>query len=135
MKSLNESPDCRIETILHADETEVIARVFTYLDDEQLQYFARNHDFLTTDLHSTKARLGINQEKLGDFDLKDGKISYDARFWFYIPEYSVGLTIDDLMKPGLEIGIFGFEVDFFPAELFYLFNNPFQIFRVDDLFI
>jgi len=35
--------------------------------------------------------------------LKDGKISYDARFWFYIPEYASGLTIAQLMKPGLEV--------------------------------
>jgi hypothetical protein len=57
-----------------------------------------------TDLHSSKARLGINQEKLTDFELKGNKISYEARFWFYIPEYSVGLTIDQLMTTGLEVG-------------------------------
>jgi predicted Rossmann-fold nucleotide-binding protein len=101
--SLNESPDCKIEDIIHADETEVIALVATYLEDEQLQYFVRNQDCLTTDLHSTKARLGINQEKLGAFELKGDKISYKARFWFYIPEYSAGLTINQLMKPGLEV--------------------------------
>ena len=57
--SLNESPDCQIEKIIHADETEVIALVATYLEDEQIQYFLRNQDCLTTDLHSTKARLNV----------------------------------------------------------------------------
>lgn len=101
--SLNESPDCKIEKIIRADATEVVARVTTFLEDEQMQYFSRNQDCLTTDLHSTKARLGINQEKLGAFELTGNKISYEARFWFFIPEYSVGLTIDQLMKPGLEV--------------------------------
>ena len=67
--SLNESPDCQIEKIINADETEVIALVATYLENEQMQYFLRNQDCLTTDLHSTKARLGINQEKLSSFEL------------------------------------------------------------------
>ncbi len=102
--SLNESPDCNIEEIIRADGTEVIALVSAHLDDEQVKYFLRNQDCLTTDLHSTKARLGINQEKLTDLELKGNKISYEARFWFYIPEYAVGLTIDQLMKPGLEVG-------------------------------
>jgi predicted Rossmann-fold nucleotide-binding protein len=102
--SLNESPDCQIENIIHADEIEVIAQVTTYLKDEQMQYFSRNHDCLTTDLHSTKARLGINQEKLSAFELKGNKISYEARFWFYIPEYAANLTINKLMIPGLEVG-------------------------------
>jgi predicted Rossmann-fold nucleotide-binding protein len=102
--SLNESPDCRIQEILRADATEVVARVSAHLEDEQMQYFLRNQDCLTTDLHSTKARLGINQEKLGDFQLKGKEISYEARFWFYIPDYSAGLTIDELMTPGLEVG-------------------------------
>ena len=101
--SLNESPDCQIEKIIHADETEVVALVATHLEDEQTQYFLRNQDYLTTDLHSTKARLGINQEKLSDFELKGNKIVYEARFWFYIPEYSAGLTINQLMNPGLEV--------------------------------
>ncbi|MDB4444039.1 LOG family protein [bacterium] len=101
--SLNESPDCKIEKIIRADATEVIARVATCLEDEQMQYFSRNQECLTTDLHSTKARLGINQEKLSAFELKGDKISYEAKFWFYIPEYSVGLTIDQLMKLGLEV--------------------------------
>jgi predicted Rossmann-fold nucleotide-binding protein len=101
--SLNESPDCKIEKIIHADETEVIARVATYLNAEQMEYFLRNQDCLTTDLHSTKARLGINQEKLSSFELKGDKISYEARFWFYIPEYAAGLTINQLMEPGLEV--------------------------------
>jgi predicted Rossmann-fold nucleotide-binding protein len=48
--------------------------------------------------------LGINQEKLSDFRLKGREISYEARFWFYIPEYSVGLTIDQLITPGLKVG-------------------------------
>jgi len=102
--SLNESPDCRIEKILRADGTEVVALVSVHLDDEQMQYFSRNQDCLMTDLHSTKARLGINQEKLSDFRLKGKEISYEARFWFYIPEYSAGLTVDQLMTPGLEVG-------------------------------
>ncbi|MBW1795738.1 MAG: LOG family protein [Deltaproteobacteria bacterium] len=102
--SLNESPDCKIEKIIRADATEVVALVSAYVEDEQMQYFIRNQDCLTTDLHSTKARLGINQEKLSDFELKGNKISYEARFWFYIPEYSAGLTIDQLMTPGLEVG-------------------------------
>jgi predicted Rossmann-fold nucleotide-binding protein len=102
--SLNESPDCYIEKIIRGDAEEVIALVSADLEDEQVQYFLRNQDFLTTDLHSTKARLGINQEKLTDFELKGNKISYEARFWFYIPEYAVGLTIDQLMTTGLEVG-------------------------------
>ncbi len=102
--SLNESPDCQIENIIHADEIEVIAQVATYLKDEQMQYFSCNHDCLTTDLHSTKARLGINQEKLSAFELKGNKISYEARFWFYIPKYAANLTINKLMIPGLEVG-------------------------------
>ncbi len=102
--SLNESPDCKIEKIIRADATEVVALVSAHLEDEQMQYFLRNQDCLTTDLHSTKARLGINQEKLSDFELKGNKISYEARFWFYIAEYSAGLTIDQLMTPGLEVG-------------------------------
>ncbi len=102
--SLNESPDCRIESILRADATEVVGLVSTRLADEQMAYFLRNQDCLTTDLHSTKARLGINQEKLSPFELKDGKVSYEGRFWFYISAYSAGLTIDQLMTPGLEVG-------------------------------
>jgi predicted Rossmann-fold nucleotide-binding protein len=102
--SLNESPDCKIERIIRADATEVVALVAAHLEDEQVQYFLRNEDCLTTDLHSTKARLGINQEPLSGFELKGNKISYEARFWFYIPEYSAGLTIDQLMTLGLEVG-------------------------------
>jgi len=101
--SLNESPDCKIEEIIRADATQVVAVVAVCLEDEQMQYFLRNQDCLTTDLHSTKARLGINQERLSAFELKEDKISYEARFWFYIPEYSAGLTIEQLMKPGLEV--------------------------------
>jgi hypothetical protein len=101
--SLNESPDCHIEKIIRGDATEVIALVSARLQDEQVNYFLRNQDCLTTDLHSTKARLGISQEKLTDFELKGNKISYEARFWFYIPEYAVGLTIDQLMTTGLEV--------------------------------
>lgn len=102
--SLNESPDCRIEQIIHADDSEVIAQVAATLNDEQMQYFSRNHDCLTTDLHSTKARLGINQKKLSAFELNGNKISYEARFWFYIPEYAANLTINQLMIPGLDVG-------------------------------
>jgi predicted Rossmann-fold nucleotide-binding protein len=102
--SLNESPDCRIEKIIHCDKDEVVALVATYLEDEQMQYFMRNPDCLTTDLHSTKARLGINQEKLESFTLEGNKITYQARFWFYLPEYAAGLTIDRLMLPGLKVG-------------------------------
>jgi predicted Rossmann-fold nucleotide-binding protein len=102
--SLNESPDCHIEKIIRGDAEEVIALVSADLEDEQVQYFLRNRDCLMTDLHSSKARLGINQEKLTDFELKGNKISYEARLWFYIPEYSVGLTIDQLMTTGLEVG-------------------------------
>jgi len=102
--SLNESPDCHIEKIIRGDAEEVIAVVSADLEDEQVQYFLRNLDCLMTDLHSSKARLGINQEKLTDFELKGNRISYEARFWFYIPEYSVGLTIDQLMTTGLEVG-------------------------------
>ena len=101
--SLNESPDCIIESISRADTVEVVAIVATCLEDEQLQYFMRNQDCLTTDLHSSKARLGINQEKLSAFKIEGGKISYEARFWFYLPEYSAGLTIDQLIKPGLDV--------------------------------
>ena len=53
--SLNESPDCKIEKILHVDANEVVARVATYLKEDQAQYFSRNQDYLNTDLHSTKA--------------------------------------------------------------------------------
>ncbi len=102
--SLNESPDCKIEEVLRSDASEVVALVSVCLEDQQMQYFLRNQDCLTTDLHSTKARLGINQEKLGDFHLNGNQISYEARLWFYILEYSVGFTIDKLMTPGLEIG-------------------------------
>lgn len=34
---------------------------------------------------------------------KGDKISSEAKFWFYIPKYSVGLTIDQLIKLGLEV--------------------------------
>jgi predicted Rossmann-fold nucleotide-binding protein len=102
--SLNESPDCKIEEIIRADTAEVLALVSVHLDDQQMQYFLRNQDCLTTDLHSTKARLGINQEKSGNFELRDNTISYEAKFWFYIPEYCAGLTIDELMTHGLEVG-------------------------------
>ena len=101
--SLNESPHCKIEEIIRADATQVVALVSVCLEDEQMQYFLRNQDCLTTDLHSTKARLGINQERLSAFELKEDRISYEARFWFYIPAYSAGLTIEQLMKPGLEV--------------------------------
>ena len=76
--SLNESPDCKIEKIIRADATEVVALASVHLEDEQMQYFLRNQDCLTTDLHSTKARLGINQEKRSAFELKGNKISYEA---------------------------------------------------------
>ena len=102
--SLNESPDCQIEHIIRANEIEVVAKVATTLTDEQIQYFLRNHDCLTTDLHSTKARLGINQEKLSAFEFNGNKLSYEARFWFYITEYAANLTINKLMIPGLEVG-------------------------------
>jgi predicted Rossmann-fold nucleotide-binding protein len=102
--SLNESPDCEIEKIIEATTEEVIAMASVHLSDEQLDYFHRNTKYLTTDLHSTKARLGINQEKRGDFIFEGNKISYTAKFWFYIPEYSSGLTIDQLMIPGLKVG-------------------------------
>ena len=101
--SLNESPDCRIEKILSADSNEVVAQMSTHLEEDQMQYFLRNQDFLTTDLHSTKARLGINQVKVNAFELKNHTIRYRARFWFYIPEYAVGISIDRLLKPGLEV--------------------------------
>jgi predicted Rossmann-fold nucleotide-binding protein len=102
--SLNESPDCEIEDVISATPKEVRAVVSVRLCDEQLSYFARNMECLNTDLHSTKARLGINQEKDGAFLLEENKIFYTARFWFYIPEYSSGVTIDRLMKPGLKVG-------------------------------
>ena len=124
--SLNESPDCQIEQIIHADEIEVIAKVATTLKDEQMKYFSRNHECLTTDLHSTKARLGINQEKLGPFELKGNKISYEARFWFYIPEYATNLTIDKLMIPGLEVGkiyLRNSELKYTAQELINLISN------------
>jgi predicted Rossmann-fold nucleotide-binding protein len=124
--SLNESPDVHIEEIRHADTTEVVALVCAFLEDEQLNYFLRNKDCLTTDLHSTKARLGINQEKLRPFQLEGNKISYEARFWFYIPEYAVGLTIDQLMVPGLEVGkiyLRNPKLKYFPEELINLISN------------
>jgi len=124
--SLNESPDCQIEKILHADETEVIALISTHLADEQMQYFLRNQDYLTTDLHSTKARLGINQEKLSTFELNGDKISYEARFWFYIPEYAADLTIDLLMNPDLEVSkiyLRNFKLKYTAEELINLISN------------
>ncbi len=124
--SLNESPDCKIQEIIRGDATEVAALVSVDLDDEQMQYFLRNQDCLTTDLHSTKARLGINQEKLGEFELKGMTISYEARFWFYIPEYSVGLTIEQLMTPGLEVGkiyLRNPELKYSAEELINLISN------------
>jgi len=93
-----------IEKMIRSDATEVVALVKTRLEDEQMKYFLRNQDYLTTDLHSTKARLGINQEKLSNFELNGDEISYEARFWFYIPKYSAGLTINQLITPGLEVG-------------------------------
>ena len=124
--SLNESPDCKIEKILHADANEVVALVTTHLEEDQAQYFLRNQDYLTTDLHSTKARLGINQEKLNSFELKTNKITYEARFWFYIPEYAVGMTIDQLMKPGLgvsKIYLRNPELKYAAEELINLISN------------
>jgi predicted Rossmann-fold nucleotide-binding protein len=124
--SLNESPDCKIEKIIRANATEVVALVSVHLEDEQAQYFQRNQDCLTTDLHSTKARLGINQVKLGSFELKGNKISYEARFWFYIPEYSSGLTIDQLMTPGLKVGkiyLKNPELKYSAEELINLISN------------
>jgi predicted Rossmann-fold nucleotide-binding protein len=124
--SLNESPDCKIEKIIRADATEVVALASVHLEDEQMQYFLRNQDCLTTDLHSTKARLGINQEKLSPFELKGNQISYEARFWFYIAEYSAGLTIDQLMTPGLEVGkiyLKNSELKYSAEELINLISN------------
>jgi predicted Rossmann-fold nucleotide-binding protein len=124
--SLNESPDCCIEQITYADAQEVVALVSAYLPDEQRQYFLRNPDCLTSDLHSTKARLGINQEKLGPFKLEGNKISYEARFWFYIPEYAAGLTIDQLMTAGLKVGkiyLRNPKLKYFAEELINLISN------------
>ena len=124
--SLNESPDCKIEKIIRADATEVVALVSAHLEDAQMQYFLRNQDCLTTDLHSTKARLGINQEKLNRFELKGNEISYEARFWFYIAEYSAGLTIDQLMTPALEVGkiyLKNPELKYSAEELINLISN------------
>ena len=124
--SLNESPDCKIEKIIHADENEVVALVSTTLEDEQMQYFLRNQDYLTTDLHSTKARLGINQERLNIFTLRNNKISYEARFWFYIPEYAMGLTIDRLFRPMLEVSkiyLRNPELKYSAEELINLISN------------
>ena len=124
--SLNESPDCLIEKIIRGDANEVFALVAARVEDEQMQYFLRNQDCLTTDLHSTKARLGINQEKVSHFELKDDTISYEAKFWFYIPEYSAGLTIDQLMTPGLEIGkiyLKNPELKYSAEELINLISN------------
>lgn len=102
--SLNESPDCTIKEIIEATPTRVRALVSVQLSGEQADYFNRNSEYLTTDLHSTKARLGINQQKQGDFVFEGDTISYAAHFWFYVPEYSSGLTIDQLMTPGLKVG-------------------------------
>ena len=124
--SLNESPDCHIEEIIRADAAEVIAQVSVQLGNEQIRYFLRNQDYLTTDLHSTKARLGINQEKTGAFKLDGNKISYEARFWFYIPEYAAGCTIDELMTTGLEVSkiyLRNPELKYSAEELINLISN------------
>ena len=124
--SLNESPDCKIEKILHVDTNEVVALVATYLEEDQAQYFSRNQDYLNTDLHSTKARLGINQEKLNSFELKNTKITYEAKFWFYISDYAVGTTIDQLITPGLRVGkiyLRNPELKYAAEELINLISN------------
>ncbi len=124
--SLNESPDCRIEEIISAEATEVVALMSVDLDDERMDYYFRNKECLTTDLHSTKARLGINQERLSDFELKGKSISYEAKFRFYIPEYSMGLTIDQLMTQGLEVGkiyLRNPELKYSAEELLNLISN------------
>jgi len=124
--SLNESPDCKIEEILHADTHEVVARVTAHLKEDQFCYFQRNKDDLNTDLHSTKARMGINQEKLNPFELNGNAITYEARFWFYIPEYAVGMTIDQLIKPGLmvsKIYLRNPELKYAAEELINLISN------------
>jgi predicted Rossmann-fold nucleotide-binding protein len=126
MMSLNESPDCQIEEIIHADDTEVIAKVTAELEDEQMEYFLCHQDCLTTDLHSTKARLGINQEKRGAFELKGNRVSYEARIWFYIPEYAAGLAIDRLIIPGLKVSkiyLRNFKLKYTAQELINLISN------------
>jgi len=124
--SLNESPDCRITKIVHANSNEVVAKVSVSLDGEQMQYFFRNRHCLTTDLHSTKARLGINQERLRPFEMEGQQITYEARFWFYMPEYCVGPTIEELMIPGLEVGkiyLRNPELKYSAEELLNLISN------------
>jgi predicted Rossmann-fold nucleotide-binding protein len=124
--SLNESPDCRIIKTIHANAEEVVAKVSVNLDDEQMQYFLRNRDYLTTDLHSTKARLGINQERVSPFGMEGKQITYEARFWFYMPEYCVGPTIKELMAPGLEVGkiyLKNPELKYSAEELLNLISN------------
>lgn len=124
--SLNESPDCKIEKIIQATPAAVVAVSSVTLDDEQMDYFFRNQDCLSTDLHSTKARLGINQAKLTDFEFNGNKISYEAKFWFYIPEYSAGVTIDQLITPGLAIGkiyLRNPKLKYFAEELINLISN------------
>lgn len=124
--SLNESPDCRITKIVHADSDEVVAKVSVTLEGEQMQYFFRNRHCLTTDLHSTKARLGINQARLRPFEMEGQQIVYEARFWFYMPEYCVGPTIKELMVPGLEVGkiyLRNPELKYSAEELLNLISN------------
>jgi predicted Rossmann-fold nucleotide-binding protein len=124
--SLNESTDCRVQEIVRSDSKEVVAVVSVCLESEQLEYFVRNRDCLSTDLHSTKARLGINQQKLSDFERDGNCIAYTARFWFYIPEYSAGLTIDQLITPELKVGkiyLRNPELKYSAEELINLISN------------
>jgi predicted Rossmann-fold nucleotide-binding protein len=54
------------------------------------------------------------------------QISYEARFWFYMPEYCVGPTIEELMVPGLEVGkiyLKNPELKYSAEELLNLISN------------
>ena len=129
--SLNESTDCKIEKIIRSNAHDVVALVSTRLEPEQMRYFQRNQDYLTTDLHSTKARLGINQEKLNTFELKNNKISYEIMYDWDEQKHNsninqiVFLEKDFLsFKQGYDIDIFVEDIQIEDKHFDFDISNP-----------